>query len=208
MNDFIAIDFETATHSPESAIAIALVKYRNYKPVCSYYSLIRPPRLYVRPDFTKIHGLKIADVKDAPDFKYLWENEISGFFKTAPFAAHNAQFDMNVLYSTLAWYHIPAPKTSCFCSLELSRRAWPELPSHSLSALAAEFGIQYNAHNALADAETCGKIISLCASSESRSSGRKHFMPVMELWSRFGLKLRNKNLLDKQLGNLYGKKIK
>jgi hypothetical protein len=32
MNDFIAIDFETGTGSPESAVSIGLVKYRKYRP--------------------------------------------------------------------------------------------------------------------------------------------------------------------------------
>ncbi len=79
MNDFIAIDFETATGKPESAISVGLVKYRNYKPVSSYYSLIRPPNLYIRPDFTDIHGLTVDDIRDAPDFGYLWKNEIKRF---------------------------------------------------------------------------------------------------------------------------------
>jgi len=39
MNDFIAIDFETAAGKPESAISVGLVKYRNYKLVSNYYSL-------------------------------------------------------------------------------------------------------------------------------------------------------------------------
>jgi DNA polymerase-3 subunit epsilon len=42
MNDFIAIDFETATQARESAISVGLVKYRDFKPISSYYSLIRP----------------------------------------------------------------------------------------------------------------------------------------------------------------------
>jgi DNA polymerase-3 subunit epsilon len=70
MNDFITIDFETAVQSPESAISIGLVKYRNYQPISTYYSLIRPPELYIRPDFTDIHDLSVSDVKDAPDFNH------------------------------------------------------------------------------------------------------------------------------------------
>jgi DNA polymerase III epsilon subunit-like protein len=67
MNDFITIDFETVTYSRDSAISIGLVKYSNYKPIESYYSLIRAPKLYIRLDFTAIHSLIVEDVK------FCWE---------------------------------------------------------------------------------------------------------------------------------------
>jgi DNA polymerase III subunit epsilon len=163
MNDFIAIDFETATESPESAVSVGLVKYRNYKPISVHYSLICPPNLYIRPDFTAIHGLSVEDVKDAPDFGYIWKNEIKKFTGKTLLAAHNASFDMNVLKAVLKWYELPIPKLSYFCTLYLSRHAWPKLKSHALTSLAKEFGIVYSAHNALDDAYTCGKLVQITA---------------------------------------------
>jgi DNA polymerase-3 subunit epsilon len=163
MNDFITIDFETATESPESAIAVGLVKHSNYLPVSSYYSLIRPPRLYIRPDFTEIHGLTIDDVKDAPDFASIWKNEIKGFIGKTMLAAHNAPFDMNVLKAALGYYELPVPELSYFCTLALARRTWPKLKSHALTAIAENFGIIYNAHNALEDALSCGKLVQIAS---------------------------------------------
>ena len=64
--DFTAIDFETAYYRKESACSIGLVRFRDGEEVDSFYSLIRPPSLYVRPDFTAIHGLTVADLVDAP----------------------------------------------------------------------------------------------------------------------------------------------
>ena len=161
MCDFIAIDFETAIYARSSAISIGLIKYRNYQSVDSYYSLIRPPELYIRPDFTDIHGLTVDDVKDAPDFKELWDNGISGFMEGVPLAAHNASFDMGVLNAVLEWYEIPIPKLPYFCTCNLARKTWPGLESYALSALAKHFGIVYNAHNALGDAEACGKLVQM-----------------------------------------------
>ena len=163
MNDFITIDFETGLFSPESAIAIGLVKFSDYQPVDSYYSLIRPPKLYIRPDFTELHGLSVDDVKDAPDFKYIWKKEIKKFIGTTILAAHNAQFDMTVLRAVLEWHDLPIPKLSYFCTCNLARRVWPDLKSHALTALAKKFGIVYNAHNALDDALTCGKLVQMSA---------------------------------------------
>ena len=163
MNAFIAIDFETAVNSPDSAISIGLVKYRNYRAISSYYSLIRPPRLYICPDFTDIHDLTVDDVKDAPAFPDIWESAIKPFIGAAPLAAHNASFDMRVLRAVLECYTLAVPELRYFCTCTLARRTWPELKSHSLSVLAENFGIAYKAHNALDDAMTCGKLVQMSA---------------------------------------------
>jgi DNA polymerase III subunit epsilon len=161
MNDFITIDFETATKKPESAISIGLVRYRNFRPIQYYYSLIRPPNLYIRPDFTDIHGLTVDDVKYAEDFSFLWEIEISPFIGPTTLAAHNASFDMKVLKAVLNWYKIPIPGLSYFCTLDLAQKAWPKLKSYKLAELAKKFKIKFNHHNALDDALTCGKLIQI-----------------------------------------------
>jgi DNA polymerase-3 subunit epsilon len=161
MNDFIAIDFETAMYAQSSAISIGLVKYRDYEAVDTFYSLIRPPKLYIRPDFTDIHGLTIEDVKDAPDFKHIWNNGILDFLEEMPLVAHNASFDIGVLKAVLKWYKQPVPRLSYFCSCSLARKTWPGLKSYSLTALAENFEIIYNAHNALDDARTCGQLVQM-----------------------------------------------
>ena len=180
--DFVTIDFETSTYSQNSACSIGLVKYQNGKAIDSYYSLIRPPRLYIRPDFTDIHGLTVDDVKDAPKFNEIWESCILPFIEDYPLAAHNAIFDKGVLKGVLEHYEIEVPKLSFFCSCELSRRTWRNLKSHALTALAKNFKIVYEAHNALDDAKTCGKIILLAAEKHSSKS-------VKELLSKTGLRM-------------------
>jgi len=161
--DFITIDFETAKYSQESACSVGLVKFIDGKPADTFYSLIRPPRLYIRPDFTKIHGLTVDDVRDAPKFNSLWDSGILPFIGDLPLAAHNAVFDMGVLEAVLVWYKLKVPPIKYFCTYHLSRRAWPNLKSHALTFLAGNFGIVYNAHNALDDALTCGKLVLMAA---------------------------------------------
>ena len=161
--DFITIDFETAKYSQESACSVGLVKFLDGKPDDTFYSLIRPPRLYIRPDFTKIHGLTVDDVRDAPRFNSLWDSAILPFIGDLPLAAHNASFDMGVLEAVLLWYKLKIPPLNYFCTCSLSRRTWPNLKSHALTFLASHFGIVYNAHNALDDALTCGKLVIMSA---------------------------------------------
>jgi DNA polymerase-3 subunit epsilon len=166
--NFIAIDFETAKYSQESACSVGLVKFLNGKAVDTFYSLIRPPVLYIRPDFTDIHGLTVDDVRDAPRFAEVWETGLRPFIGDMPLAAHNAVFDMGVLKAALEWYGLPALPFKYFCTLELARAAWPELESHALTSLGEHFSISYEAHNALADAETCGVIA--CKAAEKYAS--------------------------------------
>jgi DNA polymerase-3 subunit epsilon len=184
MNDFITIDFETAVQSPESAISIGMVKYRNYQPISTYYSLIQPPKLYIRPDFTDIHGLTVSDVKDAPNFNHLWKNEIKGFIGKTILAAHNASFDMKVLRGVLEWYELPIPKLQYFCTLKLATYVWPKLKSHALTALAKKFKITYNAHNALDDAMACGKLVQMA--SEEFEEGKT----IESLLDDFGVEIK------------------
>lgn len=161
--DFVAIDFETANYSRESACSVGLVKFSGGEKVDEFYSLVRPPRLYVRPDFTDIHHLTADDLRDAPKFFEVWQNGAKDFIGSLPLVAHNAGFDMGVLKATLSHYEIDVPQYRYFDSLEVSRKVWRHLEHHALTALGKYFAIEYDAHNALSDAETCAKIIMLAA---------------------------------------------
>jgi len=185
MNDFITIDFETASCKPESAISVGLVKYHDYQPVSTYYSLICPPNLYIRSDFTEIHGLTVNDVKDAPDFSFLWKNEIRRFIGDTMLAAHNAPFDMRVLKAALEWYEFNVPELQYFCTLNLARHAWSKLNSHALTALAQNFGIVYNAHNALDDALTCGKLVQMAVENFDPNKKLEEFLEYMGVEIRY-----------------------
>jgi len=161
--NFITIDFETAKRSYESACAVGMVKFIDGKKADTYTSLIRPPTLYILPEFTDIHGLTVEDVKDAPRFNEIWDNAVKPFIGDFPLAAHNAKFDMNVLKTVLKWYELPVPKFQYFCTCNIARRTWPELKTHALPALAKKFNITYKAHDALDDALTCGKLVLMSA---------------------------------------------
>lgn len=70
MNTFLAIDFETANRSRNSACAIGLAAGQAGKIVAARSFLIRPPT--PRFEFSGIHGIRWSDVCNAPTFGGLW----------------------------------------------------------------------------------------------------------------------------------------
>ena len=71
MDDFVAIDFETANYVRSSVCSIGLVFVRNGQIVDERYSLIKPYPNYYLASNTAIHGLTREDTQDAPVPLYL-----------------------------------------------------------------------------------------------------------------------------------------
>lgn len=158
--NFVTIDFETANAYPQSACSVGLARLdEDGNVIDTYYSLIKPPKGFdsFYSHNIEIHNIHPKDVCDAPDFGYIWP-EIEYFIGSDFVVAHNAPFDMGVLRSLIDYYEIPHPDFKYLCSLQISRKIWPHLPSHALTALSAQFNLTYNAHNALDDAINCGKV--------------------------------------------------
>ena len=165
--DYIAIDFETANQYGRSAISVGLVRFINGKESDNIYERICPPSDYfVQEWIDKVHHLTYDDVKACPKFPEVWDQKIIPFIEKTPgipLVAHNAKFDMSVIWDACGFYHHKLPGYNYFCSLQLSKKVWPELEKHALTFLGQKFGIEYLAHDALEDSRTCGLIVNLAA---------------------------------------------
>lgn len=152
---FIAIDLETAGYYRHSACSIGMARIEKGAITDEFYSLVRPPSARVR--FTHIHGLRWADLKDAPTFAELWPR-ISAFIQGCHyFVAHNARFDKSILLACCEEFDCPKPEQSFLCTLKASRKILP-IPNHGLNMACDYFGFELEHHNALSDARACGKI--------------------------------------------------
>ncbi len=164
---YIAIDFETANTYQNSACSIGLVRFINGIEQDSVHSLIKPAKMYFIKEWTEqIHHISYKDVQDKPYFNQVWESLIEPFINQSPslpFVAHNASFDMGVIKGCCTHYNMPIPNLKYFDSLKIARKTWLELKSHRLTFLGNYFNIEYEAHDALEDARTCGKLIKIAA---------------------------------------------
>ena len=161
MNLTAVIDFETTGISPgggDRATEVAIVLLENGRVVDRFQSLMNAG---VRiPSFiTQLTGITNAMVASAPPAAQVM-CDASRFVGTAPLVAHNAAFDRRFWQAELAHAGLDAPQ-AFICTLLLSRRLYPQAPSHKLGALIDFHRLPRTgqAHRALADAEMAAELL-------------------------------------------------
>ena len=159
MNNFAAIDFETANECPSSVCSVGVVVVRDGIIADTFYSLIHPEPEYYQWFCKRVHGLCEEDTEDAPVFSEVWK-QIVPIIGDLPLVAHNAAFDQGCLKAAFRVYRMDYPDYVFYDTLAASRRHFGQsLPNHQLHTVAAACG--YNLihhHHALADAEACAQI--------------------------------------------------
>jgi DNA polymerase-3 subunit epsilon len=153
----IAIDFETANEERRSACALGLAWIENGVVVRREHRLIRPREMRFSVHNIRVHGIHPDDVRDKPEFPEVLAEflpEISG----ALILAHNAAFDIGVLCATLREYRESFPEFGYYCTMDIARSVWPDMPSVSLDTVARRFGIHFDHHDPAEDAFACAEI--------------------------------------------------
>ena len=116
----VAIDFETADCSADSACAIGMVSIKKGKITKKGYRLIRPPRRHFI--FSYLHGISWADVEAQPTFIEVWDHFVR-FWKDADyFLAHNAPFDRNFLTACCSAAGRRPPRVPFICTVRVAVR--------------------------------------------------------------------------------------
>lgn len=160
MNNFVAIDVETANNHPTSICAIGAVKVIDGVIVDKFYEFVKPePNFYFRYFTEEIHGISRTMTDSADKFPEVW-NRLRPMIGNLPLVAHNKAFDEKCIRATHRFYGMDYPEYPFFCTLVAARRTLPRTlcPSFSLPHLCNFLGIKFsNHHNALADAEGCAK---------------------------------------------------
>lgn len=156
--DFVAIDFETATSGANSICSMGICTVTNGKISEQKELLIKPEPFEFNEYNIKIHNITPEMVIDKPTFKEYWK-EIFPYLNDRIIVAHNASFDIGVLLKTLDMYKIEFPSFSYLCTVKLSQKAYPELTSHKLNAMADFLGLEFSHHCAKDDAYACAMIL-------------------------------------------------
>ena len=128
MQDFAAIDFETANNERSSVCSVGIVIVRNGEIVDSFYSLIQPEPNYYNYWCSQVHGLCHEDTDDALVFPKVWA-QIEPLIEGLPLVAHNKPFDEGCLKAVFRVYQMDYPDYEFYDTLAASRRAFRYLES-------------------------------------------------------------------------------
>jgi len=155
------IDFETTGLSPamgDRATEVAIVLVEGGRVVDRFQSLMNAG-VRIPAFITGLTGITNAMVACAPDAATVMA-DANRFVGSAPLVAHNASFDRKFWEAELARAGIMTAKPFA-CTMLVSRRLYPQAPSHKLGVLVDSHQLPRagRAHRALADAEMAASLL-------------------------------------------------
>lgn len=156
MNEYVAIDFETANPKRVSACALGFTVVKDGAIVESDGVLIKPVGGHAAFQ-TKIHGICESDTADKPEFPDIY-GSVSHLFDL-PLVGHS-MFDKQVLNALSDHFGLRI-RFDYTDSASVAKEKLPHLKNYKLKTVAKHFELSaFKHHDATADARACAEIFS------------------------------------------------
>jgi DNA polymerase-3 subunit epsilon len=158
----VMLDFETTGLSPamgDRITEVAALRIVGGRVTERYVSLINCNARI--PSFiTSLTGITQQMVDEAPPVRQVLP-QLLEFIGTDTLSAHNASFDEKFLKAEAERLGMATGHQALVCSLKLSRRLFPGMPSYKLGVLSGQLGIRFRsaAHRAESDAEVGAELL-------------------------------------------------
>lgn len=159
----VLFDTETTGLDPltgDRVIEVAAIELVNDLPTRNTFHRLVHPQRDIPPDATRIHGITLDHLRDAPRFEAIVD-DLLAFFGDGMLVAHNAPFDFGFLNAELARCGRPdLDRGRMVDTLVLAKGRFPGMPN-SLDALCRRFGIDLSertTHNALLDCRLLAEV--------------------------------------------------
>ncbi|MCF8236641.1 MAG: GIY-YIG nuclease family protein [Saprospiraceae bacterium] len=165
---YAVVDLETTGGRPDrdKITEIAIVIHNGEDIIETFSSLINPG-VSIPPMITRITGITQEMVDDAPPF-YEVARQVALMTEQTVFVAHNVRFDYQFLREAFSDLGFTFSRPH-LCTVKMTRKAFPGLPSYSLGNLIRHFGISVNSrHRALDDALATSRLLELILEKENR----------------------------------------
>ncbi|HVN49525.1 MAG TPA: exonuclease domain-containing protein [Bacteroidota bacterium] len=150
---FVVVDVETTGLSPVSdrMTEIAMMKVKNSILIDEFSTLINP-LITIPSEITQLTGIDNLMVQDAPSAREVVPY-IAEFLGDAVFVAHNAPFDWGFVTETAMRERSLGLNNPQLCTVKLSKKILPHLPSKALGPVTQALGITIpERHRASGDA--------------------------------------------------------
>lgn len=158
----LAYDVETANSSRASICAVGWVLVNNNVIVNKGGSYINPQCKFSEKNIN-VHGILPEFVANAPTFAEYWESTLSALMAKTLVVAYNASFDIGATKSALKAAKIDTPDIDYIDAFAVMKRCVTS-DSYKLKDLLAYTGYEYNAHDAIEDAEAIIHLLDYVAS--------------------------------------------
>ena len=150
---YAVVDIETTGNGPkgQKITEISALIFDGKKIVNEFTSLVNPEQ-NIPAFITNLTGITNAMVRNAPKF-YEVAKKIEEITKDTIFVAHNVNFDYNIIHAEFKSLGFDF-KRKKLCTVRLTRKIIPGLPSYSLGNICSAENIPINGrHRAKGDAE-------------------------------------------------------
>jgi DNA polymerase-3 subunit epsilon len=155
---YVIVDIETTGGNKNTGriTEIAAIKHDGEKIVDTFETLVNPLRPI--PEFIRnLTGITDEMVNSAPTFQEI-AAEFDRFTANTIFIAHNVNFDYRFIREEFRKLGKDFSRRK-MCTVQLSRKAFPGLPSYSLNKITAELSISLEGHHrAGVDARATAKL--------------------------------------------------
>ena len=164
---YAILDIETTggKYNEEGITEIAVYKFDGHKVVDQFISLINP-EIPIQPFVVGLTGINNDMLRSAPKF-YEVAKRIVEITEDTILVAHNAKFDYRILRTEFSRLGFEFERQS-LCTVELSQKLIPGLPSYSLGKLVRSLGIPLSdRHRATGDAQATVKLFKMLLAKDS-----------------------------------------
>lgn len=164
---YAILDIETTggKYNEEGITEIAIYRFDGHKIVDQFCSLVNPERP-IQPFVVNLTGINNEMLRNAPKF-YEVAKRIIEITEGCILVAHNAKFDNRILtteFDRLGYEF----DLNTLCTVELSKKLIPDLPSYSLGKLVRTLGIPLSdRHRAQGDAKATVSLFKLLLSKDT-----------------------------------------
>lgn len=165
---YVIVDIETTGGNKNTGriTEIAAIKHDGEKVVDTFETLVNPERP-IPPFVKRLTGISDEMVAEAPLFSEIAE-KFDRFTANTIFIAHNVNFDYRFLREEFRKIGMEYSRKK-MCTVQLSRKAFPGLPSYSLGKITQELSITLEGHHrAAVDAKATTRLFEKIIQKESQ----------------------------------------